>query len=108
MSAHVPKSPPTLATASLNRSVGFTHQERRRLGLTGRLPSGVLTLDQQAERVCVMVAGVKRVTKNMLHASAKAIAHQADPTKPAVTEHEHIVQAILDTMWVPDYPEDAR
>jgi hypothetical protein len=108
MSAHVPKSPPTLATASLNRSVGFTHDERRRLGLTGRLPSRVFTLDQQAERVCVMVAGVTLVTKNMLDASAKAIAHQAGPTKPAATTHEHIVQAILVTLWVPDYPEDAR
>jgi len=108
MSAHVPKSPPTLATASLNRSVGFTHDERRRLGLTGRLPSRVFTLDQQAERVCVMVAGVTLVTKNMLDASAKAIAHQADPTKPAATTHEHIVQAILVTLWVPDYPVDAR
>ncbi|QUR68184.1 NAD-dependent malic enzyme [Mycobacterium spongiae] len=49
--ARVPRLPAALASPSLNRGVGFTHEERRRLGLTGRLPSGVLTLDQQAERV---------------------------------------------------------
>ena len=43
--------PVALATPSANRGVGFTHEERRQLGLLGRLPPGVLTLDQQAERV---------------------------------------------------------
>src|SRR5579862_8045827 len=33
-----------------NRGVAFGVEERRRLGLTGRLPSAVLTLDQQARR----------------------------------------------------------
>lgn len=47
----VPRIPPALVTPSLNRGVGFTHEERRRLGLTGRLPPAVLALDQQAERV---------------------------------------------------------
>ncbi|WP_341329514.1 NAD-dependent malic enzyme [Mycobacterium shinjukuense] len=47
----MPRIPPALAAPSLNRGVGFTHEQRRRLGLTGRLPSAVLTLDQQAERV---------------------------------------------------------
>jgi malate dehydrogenase (oxaloacetate-decarboxylating) len=48
---HTPRIPPALAAPSLNRGVGFTHEQRRRLGLTGRLPSAVLTLDQQADRV---------------------------------------------------------
>ncbi len=43
--------PLALATPSLNRGVAFSREERRRLGLTGRLPSGVLTLEQQANRV---------------------------------------------------------
>jgi malate dehydrogenase (oxaloacetate-decarboxylating) len=51
MEGCAPKIPPTLTTPSLNRGVGFTHEQRRKLGLTGRLPSGVLTLDEQAERV---------------------------------------------------------
>jgi malate dehydrogenase (oxaloacetate-decarboxylating) len=51
MSSCAPKTPLALATPSLNRGVGFTHDERRKFGLTGRLPSGVLALDQQAERV---------------------------------------------------------
>jgi len=46
-----PKIALALTTPTLNRGVGFTHEQRRKLGLTGRLPSGVLTLDQQAERV---------------------------------------------------------
>ncbi|CQD11542.1 [NAD]-dependent malate oxidoreductase [Mycobacterium europaeum] len=49
--AHAPRIPPALAAPSLNRGVGFTHEQRRRLGLTGRLPSAVLTLDEQADRV---------------------------------------------------------
>lgn len=47
----VPRIPLPLVLPSLNRGVGFTHEERRRLGLVGRLPPGVLTLEQQAERV---------------------------------------------------------
>jgi malate dehydrogenase (oxaloacetate-decarboxylating) len=46
-----PQIPVAMATPSLNRGVGFTHEERRRLGLIGRLPPGVLTLQEQAERV---------------------------------------------------------
>ncbi|MCV7380736.1 NAD-dependent malic enzyme [Mycobacterium alsense] len=53
-----PRIPPTLAAPSLNRGVGFTHEERRRLGLTGRLPPAVLTLDQQADRVWHQLQGV--------------------------------------------------
>ena len=34
-----------------NRGVAFSAAEREALGLTGRLPSGVLTLEQQARRV---------------------------------------------------------
>jgi len=48
---HAPRIPAALSTPSLNRGVGFTHEQRRRLGLTGRLPSAVLTLDEQADRV---------------------------------------------------------
>ncbi|WP_139589310.1 NAD-dependent malic enzyme [Mycobacterium ulcerans] len=49
--ARVPRFPDALSTPSLNRGVGFTHEQRRALGLTGRLPAAVLTLDQQSERV---------------------------------------------------------
>ena len=47
---HVPATPTALAEPLLNRGVAFTVAERAALGLTGRLPSGVLTLDQQARR----------------------------------------------------------
>jgi malate dehydrogenase (oxaloacetate-decarboxylating) len=46
-----PGVPVALTTASTNRGVGFTHEERRQLGLTGRLPSAVVPLDVQADRV---------------------------------------------------------
>ncbi len=49
--AHAPRIPAALSAPSLNRGVGFTHEQRRKLGLTGRLPSAVLTLDEQADRV---------------------------------------------------------
>ena len=48
---HTPRIPPALAAPSLNRGVGFTREQRRQLGLTGRLPSAVLTLEEQADRV---------------------------------------------------------
>jgi malate dehydrogenase (oxaloacetate-decarboxylating) len=47
----VPRVPAALISPSVNRGVGFTRAERRQLGLTGRLPSAVLTLEQQADRV---------------------------------------------------------
>jgi malate dehydrogenase (oxaloacetate-decarboxylating) len=53
-----PRIPPALAAPSLNRGVGFTHEQRRRLGLTGRLPSAVLTLDEQADRVWRQLQGM--------------------------------------------------
>ncbi len=42
--------PAVLNDPLANRGVGFTEAEREGLGLTGRLPSGVLSLDQQARR----------------------------------------------------------
>src|SRR5262249_30263139 len=35
---------------SVNHGVAFTRKERAAMGLTGRLPTAVLSLDQQAER----------------------------------------------------------
>jgi malate dehydrogenase (oxaloacetate-decarboxylating) len=51
MERSAPQIPVAITTPSLNHGVGFSHGERRRLGLTGRLPSAVLTLEQQADRV---------------------------------------------------------
>jgi hypothetical protein len=39
------QTPVALTAPSLNRGIAFTHDERCKLGLTGRLPSAVLTLD---------------------------------------------------------------
>jgi malate dehydrogenase (oxaloacetate-decarboxylating) len=46
-----PAVPGVLDDPMRDRGVAFTVAEREALGLTGRLPSGVLTLDQQARRV---------------------------------------------------------
>jgi malate dehydrogenase (oxaloacetate-decarboxylating) len=45
-----PAVPAILADPIRDRGVAFTEQEREAVGLTGRLPSAVLTLDQQAQR----------------------------------------------------------
>ncbi|WP_156688073.1 NAD-dependent malic enzyme [Mycobacterium sp. Marseille-P9652] len=55
---HAPRIPAALAAPSLNRGVGFTHEQRRQLGLTGRLPSAVLTLEEQADRVWHQLQGL--------------------------------------------------
>ncbi|MET0449719.1 MAG: NAD-dependent malic enzyme [Aeromicrobium sp.] len=46
-----PAIPDALTNPVVNRGSAFTARERTRLGLVGRLPSGVLTLEQQADRV---------------------------------------------------------
>ena len=53
MSTTMPRTPATprgLEDPMLNRGVAFTVAEREALGLTGRLPAAVLTLEQQALR----------------------------------------------------------
>ncbi|MFF3919766.1 NAD-dependent malic enzyme, partial [Streptomyces sp. NPDC001852] len=45
-----PSTPGVLVDPLRNRGVAFTPEERDALGLTGRLPSGVLTLERQAQR----------------------------------------------------------
>lgn len=62
-----PHVPVALSAPSLNRGVGFTHEQRRRLGLTGRLPAGVLTLEQQADRVWRQLLGMPTdMARNLL------------------------------------------
>ena len=49
-SARTPAEPAVLTDPMRNRGVAFTETERESLGLAGRLPPAVLTLDQQALR----------------------------------------------------------
>ena len=51
MTKHTAHTPSVLEDPLLNRGPAFTETEREALGLTGRLPSAVLTLEQQARRV---------------------------------------------------------
>ncbi|MDX1872479.1 NAD-dependent malic enzyme [Mycolicibacterium sp. 120266] len=46
-----PRIPEALANPVLNRGTAFTRDERLRMGLTGRLPAGVLSLEQQSQRL---------------------------------------------------------
>ncbi|MEV6992148.1 NAD-dependent malic enzyme [Streptomyces sp. NPDC093228] len=48
--ARTPATPGVLLDPLRNRGVAFIAEERETLGLAGRLPAGVLTLDQQARR----------------------------------------------------------
>ncbi|MDH6245436.1 NAD-dependent malic enzyme [Mycobacterium sp. OTB74] len=47
----VPRIPSPLTTPTINQGTAFTDEQRRTLGLVGRLPSAVLTLEQQAGRL---------------------------------------------------------
>ena len=50
MSTHIPAVPAVLNDPLLNHGAAFTAAERKALALTGRLPSAVLTLEEQARR----------------------------------------------------------
>lgn len=70
--ARTPVTPGVLEDPFRNRGVAFTQAERAQLGLTGRLPSGVLTLEQQAQRAYQQVQGqgddlAKNVYLEQLH-----------------------------------------
>lgn len=45
------KTPEIVQNPLTNRDTAFTYEERAKLGLTGRLPAAVETLDQQAARL---------------------------------------------------------
>ena len=49
-STTTPATPGVLDDPLLNRGVAFTREEREALGLTGRLPSAVLSLEEQGRR----------------------------------------------------------
>ena len=49
-SSSTPATPGVLEDPLLNRGVAFTPEEREALGLTGRLPSAVLSLEEQGRR----------------------------------------------------------
>jgi hypothetical protein len=64
------QTPVALTAPNLNRGTAFPHDERRKLGLTARLPSAVLTLDDPYDhslhhidntaRACLVRAGIPR------------------------------------------------
>jgi len=64
------KTPSVLQDPLTNRGTAFTSSERAKLGLIGRLPSAVSTLDQQAERAYAQLrAQPNDLTKNLFMAS---------------------------------------
>ena len=56
----MPSKPPVMADPLTNRGTAFTMEDRKRLGLTGRLPVAVETLDQQAARCYAQLHGFDR------------------------------------------------
>ena len=71
-SARTPAEPTVLNDPLRNRGVAFTLAEREALGLTGRLPSGVLTLEEQARRAWLQLQAqgsdlAKNVYMEQLH-----------------------------------------
>jgi malate dehydrogenase (oxaloacetate-decarboxylating) len=64
--APAPAVPDVLEDPMLDKGTAFTQSERDTLGLTGRLPSAVLTLDQQAQRAYQqMLRQVDDLAKNV-------------------------------------------
>ena len=53
----MPAKPTVVTNPLTNRGTAFTIEERRRLGLIGRFPSAVETLDQQAARTYRQLCG---------------------------------------------------
>ena len=53
----MPAKPTVVTNPLTNRGTAFTFEERRRLGLIGRFPSAVETLDQQAARTYRQLCG---------------------------------------------------
>jgi malate dehydrogenase (oxaloacetate-decarboxylating) len=51
MKTSTPHIPEALTSPGLNRGTAFDAEQRHALGLTGRLPSAVLTLEDQAQRL---------------------------------------------------------
>ncbi|GAB96207.1 malate dehydrogenase (oxaloacetate-decarboxylating) [Kineosphaera limosa] len=54
------EKPSAITNPLTNRGTAFTREERARLGLTGRLPAAVETLDQQAARAHHQLQGFDR------------------------------------------------
>jgi malate dehydrogenase (oxaloacetate-decarboxylating) len=53
-----PRIPAPLSAPASNKGTAFTESERRALGLIGRLPSAVSSLDDQAERLWTQLQGL--------------------------------------------------
>jgi malate dehydrogenase (oxaloacetate-decarboxylating) len=77
-SVRTPAEPAVLNDPLRNRGVAFTQAEREALGLTGRLPSGTLSLEQQARRAWQQVQAqgddlAKNVYMEQLHDRSEVI-----------------------------------
>jgi len=55
---HTARIPDVLDGPLRNRGVAFTQAEREALGLTGRLPAAVMTLEEQARRARAQLPGL--------------------------------------------------
>jgi malate dehydrogenase (oxaloacetate-decarboxylating) len=63
----VPRIPNPLSTPTINQGTAYSAEQRHALGLTGRLPSAVLTLDQQATRLWDQLRALPDdLTRNLL------------------------------------------
>ena len=85
---HAPAVAAVLDDPFLNRGMAFTAAERETLGLTGRLPSAVLTLDQQAQRAYRQLQAqpndlAKNVYLEQLHDRNEVLYYQRARRSPA-------------------------
>ena len=67
------QTPVALTAPSLNRGTAFTHDERRKRGLTGRLPSAVLTLDDPYDHLLHHIDNTARLPSDGRHCPRESV-----------------------------------
>ncbi|MFD7708548.1 NAD-dependent malic enzyme [Streptomyces sp. NPDC059786] len=116
-----------LADPLTNHGTAFTAAERERLGLVGRLPDGVLTLDQQARRAYEQVRGqptdlAANICLEQLHDRNEVLYHRLlmdhlkellpivyDPTVgEAIKNYSHEYRRPRGVFLSVDRPDDVR
>ncbi|UFR06736.1 NAD-dependent malic enzyme [Streptomyces sp. Go40/10] len=123
----VPHGRALLADALRNKGVAFTREERRRHGLVGMLPPGVLSLDQQARRAWEQLQAqpddlAKNVCLEQLHDRNEVLYHRLltehlkellpvvyDPTVgEAIKRYSHEYRRPRGVYLSVDHPQDVR
>jgi malate dehydrogenase (oxaloacetate-decarboxylating) len=97
----IPHVPVALSAPVLNRGVGFTHEQRRRLGLTGRLPAGVLSEHLADVGLLPSVTDLPTISA----AVTEAVYHAAVADGVARKTYDDVGRAMEDIRWHASYDD---